>query len=55
MRRATPILGSAHSVTHTLDFRWPGFGHAPLSAAQGEAGTLAFENVSTQNFKSRKR
>jgi hypothetical protein len=42
MRRATPILGSAHSVTHTLDFRWPGFGHAPLSAAQEEAGTLAF-------------
>ena len=45
MRQATPILGSAHSVTHTLIFRWPGFGHAPLGAAQGEAGTLAFENV----------
>jgi hypothetical protein len=55
MRRATPILRSAHSVTHTPDFRWPGFGHAPLRADQGEAGTLAFENVSTQNFKSRKR
>jgi hypothetical protein len=42
MPRADPIFRSAHSVTHSLDFGWPGFGHAPLSAAQGEAGTLAF-------------
>jgi hypothetical protein len=53
MRRATPILGSAHSVTPTL------FQVARLrsrTAKRGPRGsrTLAFENVSTQNFNSRK-
>jgi hypothetical protein len=48
MRRATPILRSAHSVTHTLDFRWPGFGHAPLSAPKGKPALFLRKRIHTE-------
>jgi len=46
MRRATPILRSAHSTTETANFGWPHIGYASLGSAKDEASIFAVEDVS---------